>query len=43
MRQEYIRDDSKTVTDLLNDVIVSTGENITLRRFERWEIGEELA
>jgi len=43
MRQEYIRDDSKTVIDLLNDVIMSTGENITLRRFKRWEIGEELA
>jgi elongation factor Ts len=43
VRQEYIRDDSKTVADLLNDTIVSTGENITLRRFERWEIGEELA
>jgi elongation factor Ts len=42
MRQEYIRDDSKTVTDLVNDVIVSTGENVTLRRFKRWEIGEEL-
>jgi elongation factor Ts len=42
VRQEYIRDDSKTVADLLNDTIVSTGENITLRRFERWEIGEEL-
>jgi len=43
VRQEYIRDDSKTVADLLNDTIVSTGENITIRRFERWEIGEELA
>ncbi len=42
LRQEYIRDDSKTISDLLNDIIVSTGENITLRRFERWEIGEEL-
>lgn len=42
-RQEYIRDDSKTVADLLKETIVSTGENITLRRFERWEVGEELA
>ncbi|MCJ7567446.1 MAG: translation elongation factor Ts [Anaerolineales bacterium] len=42
-RQEYIRDDSKTVADLIKETIVSTGENITLRRFERWEIGEELA
>lgn len=43
LRQEYIRDDSRTISDLLNDIIMSTGENITLRRFERWEIGEELA
>ena len=43
VRQEYIGDDSKPVADLLNDTIVSTGENITIRRFERWEIGEELA
>ncbi len=43
IRQEYIRDDSKTISDLLNDIIVTTGENITLRRFERWEIGEQLA
>ena len=42
IRQEYIRDDSKTVNDLLQELIVSTGENITLRRFDRWEIGEEL-
>ena len=42
IRQEYIRDDSKTVNDLLQELIVSTGENITLRRFERWAIGEEL-
>jgi len=43
MRQEYIRDDSRTVSDLIQETIVTTGENITLRRFERWEIGEELA
>lgn len=42
LRQEYIRDDSKTVNDLLQELIVSTGENITLRRFDRWAIGEEL-
>jgi elongation factor Ts len=42
MRQEYIRDDSKSVNDLLQDIIVTTGENITIRRFARWEIGEEL-
>ncbi|MEW6649008.1 MAG: translation elongation factor Ts [Chloroflexota bacterium] len=40
MRQKYIRDESKTIKDLLNETIVSTGENIILRRFVRWALGE---
>lgn len=43
LRQAYIRDEEKTVEELLKETIASTGENITLRRFERWEVGEELA
>jgi elongation factor Ts len=38
--QPNIRDDSKTIQDMLNDVVVSTGENIVIRRFVRWERGE---
>lgn len=40
MRQSYIRDDSITVQDLLNQNIASIGENIVIRRFVRWEVGE---
>ncbi|MGD8553519.1 MAG: translation elongation factor Ts [Anaerolineales bacterium] len=40
LRQEYIRDDSKTVDDLIKETIVSIGENIDIRRFVRWEVGE---
>jgi elongation factor Ts len=40
LKQVYIRDDSKNVADLLNDTIAKTGENITIRRFMRWEVGE---
>ncbi|HWR64895.1 MAG TPA: translation elongation factor Ts [Bellilinea sp.] len=40
LRQKYIRDDSKTIQDLLNETIVSTGENIVIRRFARWALGE---
>ncbi|MGD8813363.1 MAG: translation elongation factor Ts [Anaerolineales bacterium] len=40
LKQVYIRDDSKTVSELLNDTIAKTGENITIRRFVRWEVGE---
>ena len=42
LRQEYIRDEDQTVEDLLKDLIVATGENITIPRFERWTLGEEL-
>jgi elongation factor Ts len=42
MRQAYIREESKTVEDLLKEAIASLGENISIRRFERWEVGEEL-
>ncbi|HEY43847.1 MAG TPA: elongation factor Ts [Anaerolineae bacterium] len=42
LRQIYIRDDSKTVDELLKEMIVATGENITIRRFVRWTVGEEL-
>ncbi len=42
LNQAYIRDDSKTVAELLQETIVATGENIAIRRFERWSVGEEL-
>ena len=40
LRQPYIRDDDKTIQDLLNDSVVSLGENIVIRRFMRWALGE---
>lgn len=40
LRQKYIRDDSKTIGDFLNETVVSTGENIQIRRFVRWGLGE---
>ena len=42
MRQAYIRDEDKTVEELVKETIASTGENISIRRFERWEVGEEI-
>ena len=41
MQQPYIRDDSITIHDLLNDLIGRCGEKIAVRRFERWQVGEE--
>ena len=42
MQQKYIRDDSITIEDLLNQTIGSLGENVIIRRFQRWELGEDL-
>mgnify|MGYP006295049729 CR=1 FL=1 len=40
LNQAYIRDDSKSIQDLINEAIGTIGENIVVRRFERWELGE---
>jgi elongation factor Ts len=42
LRQVYIRDESLTIEKLLNSTIASTGENVIIRRFQRWELGEGL-
>jgi len=41
--QAYIRDDSKTVEELLKETVAGIGENIQIRRFVRWEVAEEIA
>jgi elongation factor Ts len=43
LRQKYIRDEAKTIQDLMNETIVATGENIIIRRFARWSLGETSA
>lgn len=43
MRQPYIRDDSIVVEKLLYQNIASLGENIVIRRFVRWEVGDSTA
>lgn len=40
MNQKYIRDDSRTVTDIINDRVSALGEKIVVRRFQRWALGE---
>jgi elongation factor Ts len=42
LRQVYIRDETITVEKLLHSTIASTGENVVIRRFQRWELGEGL-
>jgi elongation factor Ts len=40
--QKYIRDDSMTINDLLLEVVGKTGEKVAVRRFVRFQVGEEL-
>lgn len=41
LQQEYIRDETLTIQDLLNTAIRTVGENIIIQRFLRWEIVQE--
>ncbi|MGI5878276.1 MAG: translation elongation factor Ts [Christensenellales bacterium] len=40
--QPYIRDPDKTVQTLLTETIARIGENISIRRFTRYQMGEDL-
>ena len=42
LEQDFIKDPEKTVQQVLTDKIASIGENITIRRFVRFERGEGL-
>jgi elongation factor Ts len=43
LRQAYIRDEELNVEKILLETIGKTGENIVIRRFQRWELGESVA
>jgi elongation factor Ts len=38
--QQYIKDPDITTQDLIHDMITKTGENISVRRFVRYQLGE---
>lgn len=40
--QDFIKDSDKKIRDILNDLIAKIGENIKIRRFVRYEVGEGL-
>jgi elongation factor Ts len=42
LNQPYIRDEDRKISEVVQDLILSTGENVSIRRFERWEVGEAL-
>jgi elongation factor Ts len=40
--QAWVKDDKKDIRTLLTDLIAKTGENVKIRRFTRFEVGEGL-
>lgn len=40
MSQQYVKDPQKTITDVLKETIGKIGENIQIKRFARFQIGE---
>ncbi|WP_128894211.1 translation elongation factor Ts [Longirhabdus pacifica] len=42
MEQQFVKDSDKTISQLLNEMVSHIGENISIRRFARYELGEGL-
>ena len=40
MKQPFIKDGSRTIEQLVKEAIAATGENIRIRRFTRFELGQ---
>ena len=40
LKQPFIRDGSRTIEQLVKEAIAQTGENIRVRRFARFELGQ---
>jgi elongation factor Ts len=40
LNQPFVRDPDISIADLMNDLIAKIGENITIKRFVRYQIGE---
>jgi elongation factor Ts len=40
LNQGYVRDPNITISDLINEQIAKIGENITIKRFVRFQVGE---
>jgi elongation factor Ts len=41
LQQEYIRDPKRKVKSLVDEAIGKLGENIVVKKFKRFEVGEE--
>ena len=43
LRQPYVRDESTTIEKIIMQNVAAIGENVIVRRFQRWELGESTA
>lgn len=41
--QTYIKDDKRAVKDIIDEIVAKLGENITVKRFIRYQLGEEFS
>jgi elongation factor Ts len=42
LEQPYVRDTDMSIEDLLNELRAKTGENVIVRRFTRYQLGEDV-
>jgi elongation factor Ts len=42
LEQKFVKDDKKTIEELTRELIATIGENVKIRRFVRYELGEGL-
>lgn len=40
IQQQFVKDESKTIRQIIDELSVKTGEKVTLRRFQRFQVGE---
>ena len=40
IEQDYIRDSSKTVKQLITEVVARTGENVQIKKIARFSLGD---
>ncbi len=40
MEQPFVKDPDKTISELITESIAKIGENISIRRFTRYQLGE---
>jgi elongation factor Ts len=43
LNQTYIKDDKRAVKDIIDEIVAKLGENISVKRFVRYQLGEEFS